>query len=104
MKKKKRDYTKIKSGRGFENSVELYSDTIPKSTPSRFFKIDVYGQDIDIYTYTGAVNWVVEKMDLDQWISKVKEGQHLSEDELQLLCECVSLRSSSLFLFFIFIR
>ncbi|KAK2635151.1 hypothetical protein Ddye_029943 [Dipteronia dyeriana] len=28
-------------------------------------------------------------MDLDQWISKVKEGQHLLEDELQLLCEYV---------------
>ncbi|CAI9754063.1 unnamed protein product [Fraxinus pennsylvanica] len=28
-------------------------------------------------------------MDLDQWIVKVKEGQHLSEDELQLLCEYV---------------
>ncbi|KAE9467056.1 hypothetical protein C3L33_01045, partial [Rhododendron williamsianum] len=28
-------------------------------------------------------------MDLDLWISKVKEGQHLSEDELQLLCEYV---------------
>ncbi|EOA31974.1 hypothetical protein CARUB_v10015217mg [Capsella rubella] len=28
-------------------------------------------------------------MDLDQWISKVKDGQHLSEDELQLLCEYV---------------
>ncbi|KAG8378591.1 hypothetical protein BUALT_Bualt07G0001500 [Buddleja alternifolia] len=24
-------------------------------------------------------------MDLDQWITKVKDGQHLSEDELQLL-------------------
>ncbi|BBG94718.1 Calcineurin-like metallo-phosphoesterase superfamily protein [Prunus dulcis] len=30
-----------------------------------------------------------EEMDLDQWISKVKEGQHLLEDELQLLCEYV---------------
>jgi len=30
-------------------------------------------------------------MDLDQWISKVKDGQHLSEDELQLLCEYVRL-------------
>ncbi|GMJ06744.1 hypothetical protein HRI_004343600 [Hibiscus trionum] len=28
-------------------------------------------------------------MDLDQWIAKVKEGQHLSEDELQILCEYV---------------
>lgn len=28
-------------------------------------------------------------MDLDLWISKVKEGQHLLEDELQLLCEYV---------------
>uniref|UniRef100_A0A0V0HWG1 Serine/threonine-protein phosphatase n=1 Tax=Solanum chacoense TaxID=4108 RepID=A0A0V0HWG1_SOLCH len=28
-------------------------------------------------------------MDLDQWITKVKEGQHLAEDELQLLCEYV---------------
>ncbi|XP_068493779.1 phytochrome-associated serine/threonine-protein phosphatase-like isoform X2 [Phaseolus vulgaris] len=28
-------------------------------------------------------------MDLDQWISKVKDGQHLLEDELQLLCEYV---------------
>ncbi|KAL0719125.1 hypothetical protein Bca4012_068449 [Brassica carinata] len=28
-------------------------------------------------------------MDLDQWISKVKDGQHLSEEELQLLCEYV---------------
>ncbi|KAK4488972.1 hypothetical protein RD792_004763 [Penstemon davidsonii] len=28
-------------------------------------------------------------MDLDQWITKVKDGQHLSEDELQLLCEYV---------------
>ncbi|CAN1177842.1 Phytochrome-associated serine/threonine-protein phosphatase [Linum perenne] len=28
-------------------------------------------------------------MDLDQWIAKVKEGQHLLEDELQLLCEYV---------------
>nr|GFB30855.1 phytochrome-associated serine/threonine protein phosphatase [Tanacetum cinerariifolium] len=27
------------------------------------------------------------RMDLDLWITKVKEGQHLSEDELQLLCE-----------------
>uniref|UniRef100_A0A251TIQ2 Putative metallo-dependent phosphatase-like protein n=1 Tax=Helianthus annuus TaxID=4232 RepID=A0A251TIQ2_HELAN len=26
-------------------------------------------------------------MDLDLWTSKVKECQHLSEDELQLLCE-----------------
>lgn len=34
-------------------------------------------------------------MDLDQWISKVKEGQHLLEDELQLLCEYV--RISSIF-------
>lgn len=30
-------------------------------------------------------------MDLDQWITKVKEGQHLAEDELQLLCEYVCL-------------
>jgi hypothetical protein len=29
------------------------------------------------------------EMDLDHWISKVKEGQHLLEDELQLLCEYV---------------
>jgi serine/threonine-protein phosphatase 6 catalytic subunit len=29
------------------------------------------------------------EMDLDQWISKVKDGQHLLEDELQLLCEYV---------------
>ncbi|KAF7134459.1 hypothetical protein RHSIM_Rhsim08G0125600 [Rhododendron simsii] len=29
-------------------------------------------------------------MDLDLWISKVKEGQHLSEDELQLLCEYIA--------------
>uniref|UniRef100_A0A2P2M888 Serine/threonine-protein phosphatase n=1 Tax=Rhizophora mucronata TaxID=61149 RepID=A0A2P2M888_RHIMU len=28
-------------------------------------------------------------MDLDQWIAKAKEGQHLLEDELQLLCEYV---------------
>ncbi|KAF1889107.1 hypothetical protein Lal_00043327 [Lupinus albus] len=28
-------------------------------------------------------------MDLEQWISKVKNGQHLLEDELQLLCEYV---------------
>lgn len=28
-------------------------------------------------------------MELDQWISKVKEGQHLEEHELQLLCEYV---------------
>ncbi|RZB94374.1 Phytochrome-associated serine/threonine-protein phosphatase isoform B [Glycine soja] len=28
-------------------------------------------------------------MDLDQWISKVKDGQHLLEEELQLLCEYV---------------
>ncbi|KAF9675118.1 hypothetical protein SADUNF_Sadunf10G0198100 [Salix dunnii] len=28
-------------------------------------------------------------MDLDKWITKVKEGQHLLEDELQLLCEYV---------------
>ncbi|KAG6404241.1 hypothetical protein SASPL_136485 [Salvia splendens] len=35
-------------------------------------------------------------MDLEQWIAKVKEGQHLSEDELQLLCEYVT--SSSLLL------
>ncbi|RWR92636.1 phytochrome-associated serine/threonine-protein phosphatase [Cinnamomum micranthum f. kanehirae] len=28
-------------------------------------------------------------MDLDLWISKVKEGSHLMEDELQLLCEYV---------------
>lgn len=35
-------------------------------------------------------------MDLDQWISKVKDGQHLSEDELQLLCEYV--RPSSCFI------
>ncbi|WMV21170.1 hypothetical protein MTR67_014555 [Solanum verrucosum] len=28
-------------------------------------------------------------MDLDQWITTVKEGQHLAEDELQLLCEYV---------------
>lgn len=28
-------------------------------------------------------------MDLDLWITKVKEGQHLSEDDLQLLCEYV---------------
>ncbi|KAL6539300.1 hypothetical protein OROGR_011949 [Orobanche gracilis] len=28
-------------------------------------------------------------MDLDQWISKVKDGQHVLEDELQLLCEYV---------------
>ena len=34
-------------------------------------------------------------MDLDQWISKVKDGQHLSEDELQLLCEYVRTISSS---------
>ncbi|KAG8502072.1 hypothetical protein CXB51_002134 [Gossypium anomalum] len=42
-------------------------------------------------------------MDLDQWISKVKEGQHLLEDELQLLCEYVCLllilSSFSTFLF-----
>lgn len=35
-------------------------------------------------------------MDLDQWISKVKEGQHLLEDELQLLCEYVRISSSPL--------
>jgi hypothetical protein len=29
-------------------------------------------------------------MDLDLWISKVKEGQHLAEHELQTLCEYVS--------------
>jgi hypothetical protein len=29
-------------------------------------------------------------MDLDLWISKVKEGQHLAEHELQSLCEYVS--------------
>ena len=28
-------------------------------------------------------------MDLDLWISEVKEGHHLSEDDLQLLCEYV---------------
>ncbi|KAJ6892813.1 hypothetical protein NC651_025888 [Populus alba x Populus x berolinensis] len=28
-------------------------------------------------------------MDLDKWIAKVKEGQHLLEDDLQLLCEYV---------------
>ncbi|KAL2938989.1 Phytochrome-associated serine/threonine-protein phosphatase [Bienertia sinuspersici] len=28
-------------------------------------------------------------MDLDKWIVKVKDGQHLAEDELQLLCEYV---------------
>ncbi|KAM3350811.1 hypothetical protein ACQJBY_023093 [Aegilops geniculata] len=28
-------------------------------------------------------------MDLDLWISKVKEGQHLAEHELQTLCEYV---------------
>lgn len=36
-----------------------------------------------------------DSMDLDLWISKVKEGNHLMEDELQLLCEYVSFRSSS---------
>jgi hypothetical protein len=30
-------------------------------------------------------------MDLDLWISKVKEGQHLAEHELQSLCEYVRL-------------
>lgn len=30
-------------------------------------------------------------MDLDAWISKVKEGHHLLEGELQLLCENVRL-------------
>ena len=35
-------------------------------------------------------------MDLDQWISKVKDGEHLSEDELQLLCEYVRPSPSSL--------
>lgn len=30
------------------------------------------------------------EMDLDAWISKVKEGDHLFENELQLLCEYVS--------------
>lgn len=29
-------------------------------------------------------------MDVDLWISKVKEGQHLAEHELQSLCEYVS--------------
>ncbi|TKY51389.1 Phytochrome-associated serine/threonine-protein phosphatase [Spatholobus suberectus] len=29
-------------------------------------------------------------MDLDQWISKVKDGQHLLEDELQLLYKYVT--------------
>ncbi|RWV77171.1 hypothetical protein GW17_00062042 [Ensete ventricosum] len=28
-------------------------------------------------------------MELDQWIAKVKKGQHLEEHELQLLCEYV---------------
>jgi serine/threonine-protein phosphatase 6 catalytic subunit len=28
-------------------------------------------------------------MDLDLWIAKVKEGQHLAEHELQSLCEYV---------------
>lgn len=41
-------------------------------------------------------------MDLDQWITKVKDGQHLSEDELQLLCEYVSTSSSCVFHFFNF--
>ncbi|XP_056856955.1 phytochrome-associated serine/threonine-protein phosphatase 3-like [Raphanus sativus] len=31
----------------------------------------------------------LKSMDLDQWISKVKDAQHLSEDELHLLCEYV---------------
>ncbi|KAF9605496.1 hypothetical protein IFM89_017515, partial [Coptis chinensis] len=35
-------------------------------------------------------------MDLDLWISKVKEGQHLMEDELQLLCEYVIIISNLL--------
>jgi hypothetical protein len=29
-------------------------------------------------------------MDLDNWIERVKEGQHLLEDELKRLCEYVS--------------
>ncbi|KAG6493548.1 hypothetical protein ZIOFF_048540 [Zingiber officinale] len=33
--------------------------------------------------------FVLFAMELDQWISKVKEGQHLEEHELQLLCEYV---------------
>lgn len=40
-------------------------------------------------------------MDLDQWISKVKDGQHLSEDELQLLCEYVRLLLLLLLRFFV---
>jgi len=37
------------------------------------------------------------EMDLDHWISKVKDGQHLLEDELQLLCEYVCTHSLSPF-------
>jgi len=37
------------------------------------------------------------EMDLDQWISKVKDGQHLLEDELQLLCEYVRTHTLSTF-------
>lgn len=39
-------------------------------------------------------------MDLDMWISKVKEGQHLLEDELQLLCEFVSVHLLIVLIFF----
>ncbi len=34
-------------------------------------------------------------MELDQWLEKVKGGNHLLEDELKQLCEYVSFSSSS---------
>lgn len=42
--------------------------------------------------------YIKSQMDLDKWIAKVKEGQHLAEDELQLLCEYVIIFLLSLFL------
>ena len=33
----------------------------------------------------------VREMDLDNWTERVKDGQHLLEDELKRLCEYVSL-------------
>lgn len=68
-----------------------------------------------VFIYLRTSNWQIEvypfncwriseeelrEMDLDNWIAKVKEGQHLSEDELQLLCEYVCPPSSdSIFAF-----
>lgn len=79
LKREDRDTKVSKSERGTRRIDD-------RSPPSIYIRIHLYF-DIHRDRRSGRVHF--DKMDLDQWIVKVKDGQHLSEDELQLLCEYV---------------